>query len=382
MITQSPLRNHALDTLRALAILMVMLYHVGLGLPIFLVPLASIGWMGVDLFFLLSGYLIGTQLLRPATLGKSISLKNFYTRRAWRILPAYLVVLALYFFAPSLSEYSGFASLWRFLTFTWNLHVNYVRDPAFVQVWSLCVEEHFYLFLPLLTIAFLRRPSARKTAAAAAFIVLVGVAMRALAVWHLRALPEHTDAFRAVYYEQIYFPTWTRLDGLLAGVLLAATQLFRPRLWQELLNRASTLFPISLGCILLAAILFYSPAETVGARAVAGMLFGFPILSLGLACLLACSLAPQSPFRHRVPGGRQLATLAFSLYLTNSSVFHLVQLQFPILCKSHPVLALPIYAIAALTVASVLYFAVERPCLIFRDRRRNPDIEALANPAI
>ena len=74
------------------------------------------GWIGVDLFFVLSGYLIGGQLLAPLARDRPINLGRFFTRRALRIMPAYFVVLAIYFLLPSWREYSEMSQpLWKFL---------------------------------------------------------------------------------------------------------------------------------------------------------------------------------------------------------------------------------------------------------------------------
>jgi peptidoglycan/LPS O-acetylase OafA/YrhL len=375
-------RNPGLDTLRALAILFVMPFHIGALLPTFIQPVATFGWMGVDLFFVLSGYLIGGQLLRPAQLGKKISLANFYSRRAWRILPAYLVVLALYMVFPAWREAPGLDHAWKFLTFTLNLNIDYANARAFSHAWSLCVEEHFYLVLPLLTIALLRRPSMRKTAFIAAAVFLGGLALRAFALHHLRTLEPGSGTFDIYYLEDIYYPTWTRLDGLLFGVLLAATQIFRPSWWQALQRQSLFLFGAAIACIALTIPLFAPRYDNALGLAAAGTLVGFPLLSFGLACLLVSFVSPHSPLSRRIPGARLIATLAFSLYLSHKAVFHLVQLALPQFCEDHPVGVLPIYAISAFAVAAALYFAVERPCLKLRDRRRNADIEALTNPAI
>lgn len=95
-------RLPGLDVLRAVAIVWVMLFHSwvigGLSQPF--EGLQNTGWMGVDLFFVLSGYLIGGQLLRPLSNGLPLDFRTFYLRRSFRILPAYLVVLGLYFLAP------------------------------------------------------------------------------------------------------------------------------------------------------------------------------------------------------------------------------------------------------------------------------------------
>jgi peptidoglycan/LPS O-acetylase OafA/YrhL len=104
--------------------------------------------MGVDLFFVLSGYLIGSQLLKPFRSGEHPRLWDFYRRRLYRILPAYLAVLALYFLVPVWREQDGISPLWQFLTFTENFFVDYAKNEAFSHVWSLCVEEHFYCCCP------------------------------------------------------------------------------------------------------------------------------------------------------------------------------------------------------------------------------------------
>lgn len=102
----TPTRLFGLDTLRALAILVVMLYHMtAFGeLPSRILSVTDFGWMGVDLFFVLSGFLIGQQVLKPYLMGQRPSIAEFYRRRIYRILPAYLVVLALYFLVPGWRE--------------------------------------------------------------------------------------------------------------------------------------------------------------------------------------------------------------------------------------------------------------------------------------
>src|SRR5471030_623190 len=123
-------RVHGLDTLRALAIVLVFMNHYMLfvsGGPTF-GWMGEIGWTGVDLFFGLSGYLIGNQILsaiqRQKSGGPRFSLARFYARRLLRTLPNFYAVLALYALWPYWRGASVLPPLWTFLTFTQNIHLN------------------------------------------------------------------------------------------------------------------------------------------------------------------------------------------------------------------------------------------------------------------
>jgi len=154
-------RQPGLDLLRTAAILLVAVFHIHLEhAPRFLLPVQQCGWMGVDLFFVLSGYLIGSQLLRPYTRNAVPSVRLFFLRRAFRVLPAFLVVLFVYFLFPAFRERPNLPDLWRFLTFTQNFGLQ--APAAFSHDWSLCVEEHFYLVLPLLFLWLMRKPNLRR----------------------------------------------------------------------------------------------------------------------------------------------------------------------------------------------------------------------------
>ena len=141
-------RPNGLDTLRAIAILLVFLNHEAFRShsPTLLV-VQAVGWIGVDLFFVMSGYLIANQVLAGVNRGEELSLAAFYARRAFRTWPAYWVVLACYFLFPSWMGGNTPPPLWRFLTFTQNF--NLPTGTAFSHAWSLCIEEQFYLVLPL-----------------------------------------------------------------------------------------------------------------------------------------------------------------------------------------------------------------------------------------
>ncbi|MEP6899989.1 MAG: acyltransferase [Rhodanobacter sp.] len=377
-------RLPGLDLLRAVAIVWVMLFHsyiVG-GIGERFDMLQQSGWMGVDLFFVLSGYLIGAQLLKPLARGEPLRFGNFYLRRVFRVLPAYLVVLALYFAVPGFREAPGIQPLWQFLTYTVNLLIDYGHHQAFSHVWSLCVEEHFYLLFPLLAWWLLRRPSTTRCIGICAAVIVAGMAIRGYVWLHELAPVQNLDldqhGFGQRYVEDIYYPTYTRLDGLLAGVMLATIELFRPRWWAGMQQRANTvLLPVGLALFALALWLF---------RDRTGLLpnvIGYPLLSAGLALLVASAATRKGWLgRLRIPGVEWLALISYSLYLIHKAVFHLVERLFAGRMDGQPLLAFAIYALASLCAGGLLYCAAERPFLRLRERLRHRRIgEASASSA-
>ncbi|HXR40171.1 MAG TPA: acyltransferase [Terracidiphilus sp.] len=373
-MTLSAPRAHGLDTLRSLAILSVMLFHVndfhGEGtLPAFLIPVAQLGWMGVDLFFVLSGYLIAAQFLHPYRAAVRPRLWPFYRNRLFRILPAYFAVLALYLAVPVWREDAGLPPLWQMVTFTQNLFVNYASDRAFSHVWSLCVEEHFYLLFPLLVYALMRRPSLRKTLVLLAGLVLFGICFRAFVLVHtLRPLAASGHRIGLVHIERIFYPTYSRLDGLLAGVTLALIKTFRPEWWRAMTRRGHRLLCLGLCLVALAIYVFKDRWDSVTGVSAVGVVIGFPVLALGLGLLVASAVSTNGWLRLKIPGAELIATLAYSIYLTHKELIHLVDLRFPALAHGSMFQWLALYALTSFVVAMALHLAAERPFLILRDK--------------
>jgi peptidoglycan/LPS O-acetylase OafA/YrhL len=357
----APTRHFGLDTLRALAILVVMLYHLTIfgELPSRILPVTDFGWMGVDLFFVLSGFLIGQQALKPYLTGQRLAIVEFYRRRAYRILPAYLVVLALYFLVPGWRESPRLPPLWKFLTFTMNFGISFDRH-AFSHAWSLCVEEHFYLVLPLLVVLLMRRPSVRKTVTVLVSVLLFGILLRAFLITHY---PD--DVWTGIYY-----PSYTRLDGLLTGFALAVLRTFRPGWWNTLMQRGHTLFLTGTVCI--GCVLWMFRKHDLGSNtgsAMWGIILGLPLLSLGLGLITASSVSKNGLLaRVKVPGAEIIATLAFSLYLTHKAVGYVVMQHFPQITLSQGPGSWLLYAVTCFSAALLLHVAVERPFLRLRDR--------------
>jgi peptidoglycan/LPS O-acetylase OafA/YrhL len=364
-------RLAGLDTLRAAAIAWVILFHsyliggLGDGYGLF----QWSGWMGVDLFFVLSGYLIGTQVFKALQRTGTLDFPAFYTRRFVRILPAFFVVLALYELWPAWPETKGMQPLWEFLTFTFNLQYNNGDNYAFSHVWSLCVEEHFYVVFPLLAYALTRRPAAWKFAVVAAIVVLGGVVLRAWLWTHFvgpagSSVGGPADDRGLRYLRYLYYPTWARLDGLVAGVALAACGVYRP-LWFAWVHARVNLL-LALGAALLAAaIVLFDEARADFWPCV----IGYPLVALAMMAFVATGTGATWFARLTIPGAGWLASASYSLYLSHKGVFMLVQAALVSHPVDNPLLRFAVYVVATLAGGALLHYGVERPFLRWRHRR-------------
>ena len=368
-------RQPGLDLLRALAIIVVVIYHAGImGFPM---PgrVHRWGWIGVDLFFVLSGYLIGGQLMSAArsrthselACNQPINLKRFFARRALRIMPAYFVILAIYIFLPSWREYPEMYPWWKFLLSIQNIALH--GGTAFSHAWSLAVEDQFYLTLPFILLFVNRWPRAAIILPCVIFVA--GIFLRTfLASQHPAEISG--VAFRD-YQAWIYYPTWTRLDPLVFGVALAAIEKFRPQWWKRLMDSAVWLWLPGLALIVFA--LWLGEGEYL---TITSVICQFPLLAIAFAALLVCVQSDRLPLRRvRIPGAAFIASIAYSAYLVQKLVIHFVG-QF---CLDHDIaltstsaligVELCVYAVAAL-----LFLAVERPFLQLRHRIARRELAA------
>lgn len=352
-------REPGLDLLRAIAIIIVVLYHGGIfG---FTLPgrIHRFGWVGVDLFFVLSGYLIGGQLLAQIARSGRVGFSRFYSRRALRILPAYFVVLAVYFVFPVLREYPVISPLWKYLISVQNIGLR--GGTAFSHAWSLAIEDQFYLVLPLMLPALVR--SRRAAVIVPSVIVVAGVLLRA-ALGYSMPSPDGGVSFRG-YQQWVYYATWTRLDPLVFGVALAGVRRYRPSLWDALARRFAWLWIPSLGAVAFG--LYLGEGQILTVRACTWQLL---LIAAGMAGLLICATSQRSPLSHKgVPGAAFFASVAYSVYLSHKLVIHAVAGQ----CERWGLAltsatAILFVQVAIYAVGAILFLAVERPFLRLRNR--------------
>lgn len=208
----------SLNGIRALAVLLVFFSHAGFNN---IIP----GGLGVTVFFFLSGYLITTLLLIEKKETNSINFKSFYLRRAYRIFPPVYVVLLLVFFVSywdgSIAGLTLNATLSKLLHFS-NYQIVFGGIEGFIRgmdiLWSLAVEEHFYLFFPVVFFITLKHYSLSALKYLIISIILVVLLWRITLVFHFDILSMNDGKYFYTYYA-----TDTRIDSILFGCLMATS---------------------------------------------------------------------------------------------------------------------------------------------------------------
>lgn len=304
-------RKPGLDVLRVVAIALVMLHHFRHlpGCPDWLRWFGLHAYIGVDLFFVLSGWLIGGQLLRSTADGKPLDLRRFWIRRWVRTVPAYLAMLVLLAIVGVIPLRQVPAMLF--------FAQNYSFHHTWIVTWSLCVEEHFYLALPLvlLGLGWLRRRSA-STAVLVVIALLAGSFALRWATWQFEPPRNYDD-----YLSRLYVPTHLRVDGLAIGVFFAWLSVNAHPIWHALQRHARTLAVLGAGLVVAST---WNPLLVgTGVDHQVRMRFftavpSFLLVSIGVGLLLPLAArAATTPRRvHRLLASG--ADLAFGLYLTHT----------------------------------------------------------------
>jgi peptidoglycan/LPS O-acetylase OafA/YrhL len=322
-------RNQSLDVLRGIAILLVMLHHFPMR-PGNL--LDSVGWCGVDLFFVLSGFLISGLLFREYAASGTIDVKRFLLRRGMKIWPAfyvYLTILAIPILY--LRDWKSVAASALFVT-NFQLHVAGALD----HIWSLSVEEHFYLLLPLLLFFLVKRNRIGLVPWIAGIVAIVSFSLRVL----ISGVPASRLSF-------------CRFDSLFAGVLLSYLYHCSPDHFRWISRTRN---------LAIAAVIV--PAAFLGPE-LFRRTFGFTFLAIGFSIVLAWSVDR----RPRTLAGRSSSAVLARVGFYSYSIY----LWHQPLTTAYLGQQLSIVKIAALCAISIVVGVVmariiEIPILRIRDR--------------
>jgi peptidoglycan/LPS O-acetylase OafA/YrhL len=343
-----------LDAVRGIAVLLVLLHNTDVYPALHLHLISANGWMGVDLFFVLSGLLITGILLD--TKESDGYFKNFYARRCLRIWPLYYsLLLFMFVIVPVLRPSEGHAVFearsspwWAYPSFLQNFLVPIPigATGALGVTWSLAVEEQFYLVWPLV-VRFCTEAQLRKIAIA---VICISPVLRLYLLQHQVV---------------IYSNTFCRLDGLMAGALLALVIRSAKFVPSKLLRRAWI------------ALLVSAPLALVLEMAFHARWIVFSLTALASVSFIYLALFSTQKWLHVLLTNRFLVytgTISYGIYLLQkipldvAKAFHL---------DKHQLLALPVTTAATYAMATLSWNLLEKPALrlkrFFEPRTGTPD---------
>ena len=332
----------ALDGVRALAVLFVMVGHLNL---------VYAGGLGVDIFFVLSGYLITAILFAEFAVNGRIDLKKFYARRALRILPAVMLLLLVLNVFAAITQSRGQAETLRWdslgaLFYIANWLRAFGRDLGILgHLWSLSIEEQFYLLWPI-TLAFLlsRKLSANQ------ILLVIGCLVVAVNL-------DRISLYRGIEsFNRIYNGLDTRADALLLGCALAlfSDKIATSSVWQAL---------GLIGAMFVGYVLFLAYPVPANLQVPFGLTIGGTLFALGTAFFLAAIHANPRAILVRwlaLPPLVWTGRISYGLYLWHFPVFTVVGAGLPVL---RPMQSGALKILATFCCATLSYYLLERPCL-------------------
>jgi len=360
-------RVFGLDLMRAVAVLLVVFGHMlqHSHPPDCLKYFGRLGVLGVEIFFVLSGFLIGgiiIDLIKKNRFETLRDLLGFWSRRWLRTLPLYY----LFFFIYLSYDWTGPSRLRDHLEFLVFLQNFAWRGPDFFLLsWSLTIEEYFYLLFPLLFLFIHRRwrDPVRSMAATIGIFVIVPFLIKLF-----RAPYPDWDAFNF----QLRMVTIARLDSLMYGVCAVFIKNFFPAVWMSIqrFTRQSAMFGVGI------SLYIYAGVPGLETSYIIQTLF-FPVISLAVALMLPTF----DGMRDKRTGlwkrlVTHISTVSYSVYLGHILVLTLVNNALGKLpggmsqIYAYPTRLYPIYLVFILLLTPMTYYAWERPFLKLRDRQR------------
>jgi peptidoglycan/LPS O-acetylase OafA/YrhL len=365
-----PLRRiPTLDVLRSLAVLLVIISHTDVasvrgGAPSILsrMPFVNGGWMGVDLFFVLSGYLIGGQIWRELKREGNLNVRRFIIRRGYRIWPLYLFI----FLSCVIMGRATWSHWWSDLLFL----TNYTNHGVVMGSWSLCTEEQFYIAAPAFVLLGLRRrwdPAVYRRLLVGCLLALPAIrAIEWLLFTGSLSLHDNQTAWGPIYTN-----FHTHCDGLIVGLLLSHLKTFGVPRWAGFIDSRITL---------IAAFAFF-----LGLRWLHHEIFIFSGLAIFFGSLLWQGTI-LSPRFARSPIFYWVSRLSYGMYLNHEYLLRyalkLNIFKSPLLAE---ITAIAVVVIASAALAYVTFRLIEEPFLQIRDTGslfKNQKLQSSADHAL
>jgi len=331
-------RNQSLDALRCIAVLLVVGFH----LPYYRIW-GTLGWIGVDLFFVLSGFLISGLLFQEYKKTGAIRLQRFLIRRGLKIYPAFYLLIGM---AIAQSFLNHSASLRHQAFISAVFLQGYYQGPIHAMLshtWSIAVEEHFYLFLPLLLILLIAIRRSRDP-----FVpipALFGLLFVICLLFRWFTLPSLIPASM----------THMRMDSLFAGVTLGYLYHYRRDLFDRMTGHYA--LAITFVCCV--------PAAFISQRQHWMQTFGLSGLLLGFSFLVAWAVVrtPKSAiFRAITKAAAKIGYYSYSIYLWHTLIVYVF------LDSGRTVWVFWAYLSASIVVGIAMAHLVEIPYLALRDK--------------
>lgn len=355
-------RNFGLDVMRSIAIFLVLIGHGSyfLGLPadsFVYAVIQPITFIGVEIFFVLSGFLIGRILIRMYEDGNvtRISILDFWKKRWFRTIPNYYLFLLINIVGFSLFK-EDFVFDWRYLFFLQNF---ISLDESFFSVsWSLSVEEWFYLTLPLLLLlaSWRKRPYPN-------FLVVIGIYFSLVLLLRLLAVTEYELAWNRELRKIVIF----RVDSILIGVLTSWFFYRHIKFFNNYRYIFATLSLLSMFITLVTMKQLIFHTKLV-------QLIFYPCLSIGIALMLPYLFFMEN--KNNIMGIciKRTSLWSYSLYLSHIPILEAIQifgtkLGYSVVNQSWGYLTIILWLTISFVASALVYKFWEAPMLSLRDKK-------------
>jgi peptidoglycan/LPS O-acetylase OafA/YrhL len=336
----------------------------------------------LEAFFVMSGYLISNQLFGNYVKNGSVSLRNFFIRRAFRSLPIYFAAVAVAVIPRLFLNFGPLPSLWPFLTFTQTFMP--FESTMLTQTWSICIEEHFYLILPFAFLLVRKHCTLKRVVTATIGVLILEALLRG--IWYhaveISNFARNTQDFfyfkffdkgavpyvkpHGVYLEFVKRNTFLDLDGVLLGTILGACRCFKPDIWSKLMKNGARAGLYA--CLFLSFAYFQMALISLDSISWSSASLSITMASIGFA-LFTIFLLSDHPIANsikqmKIPGLALVGDFTFAFYLVHMDLIFFVG---KFISRSSP-LRLPVTLAVCLLVSLVLYFLVQRPACRLRER--------------